>query len=64
MHVAAHTAVSQLLFLRRVSGVTLPVYLTAHEATGHSRIVLIALIAEALSLTCDAGIERTSTYVT
>ncbi|ROI16546.1 Diphthine--ammonia ligase [Anabarilius grahami] len=42
-----------------VSGVTLPVYLTAHEATGHSRIVLIALIAQALSLTCDAGIERT-----
>lgn len=61
MRVAAQTAVSQLLFLGRVSAGTLPVYLTAHEAMGRSRI---ALIAEALGLTCDTGIERTSPYVT
>ncbi len=44
---------------RGVDGVTPSVYLTARNAAGLDRIVLIALITRVLSLTCDAGIERT-----
>ncbi len=47
-----------------VDGVTPSVYLTARNAAGLDRIVLIALITWVLSLTCDAGIERTPSRVT